>query len=193
MAVTTVETFSAVSTNNVAIMFEGESASEQIQCVGTISGETEIQEIAKLCGGVEIDKIAKPLKMNMTLTAHVPLPVYRKFFGLEEDAVKFVEGVQHYGRNSKAKNFSFVADIVDDFEDVVKMIGLPKCSSTTGLSFTVENGADEVAQLELEFTALMDAEGNFYYELATPETSDATIISKWHTNFSTATVLKTAP
>lgn len=190
MAITKVETFSAVSTNNVAIKFDGETASEVIQCVGSISAETEIQEIVKLCGGVEIDKLSKPLKINMTLTAHVPLPVYRKFFGLTEDAVKFKEGVQHYGRNSKGKSFSFVADIVDDFEDVTKLIGLPKCSSTTGLAFTVENGADEVAQLELEFTALMDAEGNFYYELAEPETVDATIVNEWHTNFSTATVLK---
>lgn len=182
---TVVETFDAVSVKNTSVQFEGKDGTkepgEKFGCVGSISGETEMKELVKMCEGVEVRKRTKPLKMNLTLSAHVKVPIIRKVFGLSDANLK--PGVYKYSKDAKGKEFTLTADVVDEFEDVTKLIAFPKSVSATGLKFTIENGADEVAELELEFTVYPDEKDNFYYEALTSELDDEIIAQSWHTEF----------
>jgi hypothetical protein len=179
-----IEQFDAVTIENASIQFlEGgkPQPGTSFGCVGKLEGETELKEIIKKCAGIEVKKISRPQKMNMTITGHVPVAVVRNIFGLKADGLK--PGVYAYGSKSKGTPFIFTADIVDEFEDLKKMIAFSNCTSTSGLKLTIENGGDEVAEIELEFTAMSDKSGEFYYEAITAEVADQEVVAKWHTQF----------
>lgn len=185
--VTTVEEFDAVSIENASLQFMENGAQQpgtKFGCLGTIEGETELKEIVKVCAGIEKGKVTKPIKMNLTLTGHVKVAAIRKLFGLSNEGLK--PGIYRYSQNTKGKKFVLTADIIDEFQDVKKLIAFPNCVSSTGLKITVEAGADEVAQLELEVTAYPDSasvNGDFYYDAFVAELDDPSVADTWHTTF----------
>jgi len=182
---TVIQEFDAVSIKNASVQFIQNGTQQpgtKFGAVGTIEGETEGVEIIKKCEGVEVKRKFKPVKMNLTVNAHIPVQVARDFFGLKTEGLK--PGVWAYGELSKGKQFVLTADVIDEFEDVKKLIAFPNCSNNTGFKISIENGADEVAMLEMQFTALKDSLGNFYYEAFVDEL-DSTIASQWHTQFNT--------
>lgn len=182
-----VEDFDSVSIANASLQFfEGGTQQPGLKfgCLGTIEGETELKEIIKVCAGMEKGKVTKPIKMNLTLTGHVKVAVIRKIFGLSNDGLK--PGIYRYSQNTKGKKFVLTADIIDEFQDITKLIAFPNCVSATGLKITVEAGADEVAQLEIEVTAYPDAvsvNGDFYYDAFVQELDDPSIATTWHQTF----------
>ncbi|WLR44480.1 phage tail protein (plasmid) [Bacillus carboniphilus] len=184
MMATVIEEFDAMSIKNVALQFIKGGTKEDgkpFGCVGTIGGETEMKELIKRCEGIEAKKTSKPQKHNLTVSAHVDCQVLRDIFGLKTDGLK--TGVYSYGTASKGANFVLTADVIDEFEDVTKMIAFPNCSTASGLKINIENGADEVAEIELEFTALADDSGELYYEAFVDELEDDVVKTDWHKNF----------
>jgi hypothetical protein len=186
---TVIQEFDAVSIKNASVQFF-EGATQQpgtpFGLLGSVEGETEVIEIVKRAEGIEVKRKSKPVKMTMTVAGHVPVKVARDFFGLKTDGLK--PGIWSYGTLSKGKRFVFTADVIDEFEDVVKLIAFPNCSDTAGFKIAVENGADEVAMLELEFTALADGKNNLYYEALVDELADETVATQWHTKFDSVLV-----
>lgn len=186
---TVIQEFDAVSIKNSSIQFFENGVQQEgtpFGSIGTIEGETEVIEIVKRVEGIEAKKKSKPVKMNLTVSAHIPVQVARDFFGLTNKDLK--PGVWAYGSLSQGKRFVYTADVIDEFEDVVKLIAFSNCSNSAGFKISIENGADEVAMLELEFTALKDASNKFYYEAFVSELSDASIATQWHTKFTPALV-----
>ncbi|MHB0803743.1 phage tail protein, partial [Bacillus thuringiensis] len=71
-----------------------------------------------------------------------------------------------------------------------RLIAFPNCSAATGFVKSIENGADELAEFEVEITALPDAYGEFYYEgINLP----ADVQTKWLTTFNPAELRKVKP
>jgi len=192
---TTITEFDAVSITNTSIQFINDNgtqvAGEKFGCVGSIEGETEMLEIIKKCEGIEAKKKTKPVKMTLTLSAHIPVAIARSYFGLTNTGLK--TGIYSYGTLAKGKNFILTADVVDEFEDVTKLIAFSNCINTTGFKISIENAADEVALLEVEFSVLPDSLKNFYYEALVAELADATIATTWHSNFTPALVQVATP
>lgn len=183
---TIVETFDAVSIKNSSVQFFQSNGTKspgvKFGSVGSIEGETTLKEIIKMCEGVEVKKKTRPEKIDLTISAHIPVAVVREFFGLKTDNLE--PGVYAYSTNSKGKEFIYTADVIDEFEDVTKLIAFPKCVSATGFKFAVENGADEVAEMEVEITCYPDEQGNLYYEALVSEIDEFSgIAASWHTNF----------
>ncbi|PTY77352.1 phage tail protein [Heyndrickxia sporothermodurans] len=187
---TTIEEFDAVRITNFNIKFKGEQTAQSFGCVGQLEGETEMITIVKKCEGVETKSKSKPQKMTLSLNAHVKVAPLRSIFGLSNEGLK--PGVYSYGSNSKSKDFVLTADVIDEFEDLTKLIAFPNCTSSTGLTLSIENGADEVAELELEFTAMVDDNKNCYYEALLDELADTTVAETWRTNF-TPDLVKEVP
>lgn len=179
-----IKEFDSVSIANASIQFKEKGTQqegEKFGCIGQLESETEIIEIIKMCAGVEVKKVSKPQKATVTVSAHVPVAVFRKFYGVKNEGLK--PGVYAYGTKSKGLDFVFTADVVDEFEDVTKLIAFANCATASGLKFTIENGAEEVALLEFEFTALPDEEKEIYYEALIPELEDDSVAEQWHTMF----------
>lgn len=195
MATTVVTEFDAVSIRNASVQFiEGgtQSPGTSFGATGSIEGETESIVIEKKSAGMTTKSVTKPQKMNLTYAGHFPVAVLRKIFGLSNEGLK--PGIYSYGQFSKGVNFVLTADVVDEFEDVTKLIAFPNVTSTSGLKIqAIENGAEEVAQIEFEFTVLPDAKGQLYYEALEPEIDDPTVVTQWHTQFNPTLVEVAAP
>lgn len=194
MAPVRIEEFDAVTITGASIQFFENGTQQEgtkFGCMGSINGETEMRDIVKNCEGVEAKKISKPVKMNNTVNAHIPVQVARDFFGLSNKDLK--PGVWAYGSLSKGKKFVFTADVIDEFEDVTKLIAFVNCTNSTGFRIQIENGGDEVAQLELQFTSLRDELKNFYYEALIDELEDATVAKQWHEKFTPELVKVATP
>ncbi|HDX9587590.1 TPA: phage tail protein [Bacillus pseudomycoides] len=162
MAVTTIDVFDAVTIKNASVLFKGESVTEPFGCVGKLDAESEVKEIKKVCGGVTQKKKSKPSQLNVKISGHMKLSVLREIFGIKNDGL--IDNVYSYGIDSSGKDFVFVAEELDDFEEVSRLIAFPKCSSASGFVKSVENGAEELAETEIEITALPDEFGKLYYE-----------------------------
>lgn len=188
-----IEEFDSVSIVNASIQLKKKGVQEPgtpFGCVGTIEGEPEIKEIKKICGGATIKKKTKTTEIKITVAAHIPVKVARDYFGFDTTGLK--PGIWAYGSESKGNDFVFTADVVDEFQDIVKLIAFPNCSNSTGFKFSIANGEEELAMMELEFTALPDDLKKFYYEAFVDELADATVAQKWHTQFN-STLVKGTP
>ncbi|EAG8839284.1 phage tail protein [Listeria monocytogenes] len=189
---TIIEEFDATRVTNVGTKFSEDATSIAFGCLGSIEGETELLELVKKCGGVETKKKTTPQKMSLTLNGHVKVPVLRDIFGLSNEGLK--AGVYSYGADSLSKPFVLTADVLDEFEAQTKLIAFSNCVAATGLKITVENGADEVAEVELEFTAMIDDNRKCYYEAIISELDEAdkdAFVKQWHTNFTPDMVIAT--
>lgn len=182
MATTEIKEFDPVRTTNFAIKYKGATESSEFGCVGTLSGETVLVTITKNCEGRPAKKKSKPQSMNLTISAHIKVDAARKIFGLTNTGLK--PGIYSYGTDSTTEDFCLTADVIDEFEDIVKKIAFTNCTSSTGLTLNVENGAEELAELELTFEVLPDTENKLYYEAFESEMDDETK-TQWHTNFTT--------
>ncbi|EAE7102655.1 phage tail protein [Listeria monocytogenes] len=189
---TIIEEFDATRVTNVGTKFSEDATSIAFGCLGSIEGETELLELVKKCEGVETKKKTTPQKMSLKLNGHVKVPVLRDIFGLSNEGLK--AGVYSYGADSLSKPFVLTADVLDEFEAQTKLIAFSNCVAATGLKITVENGADEVAEVELEFTAMIDDNRKCYYEAIISELDEAdkdAFVKQWHTNFTPDMVIAT--
>ncbi|ENB4264216.1 phage tail protein [Bacillus cereus] len=182
----TIDVFDAVEIKNASVLFKGATVSEPFGCVGKLDAETEIKSISKLCGGVIQKKKSKPSQLTVTISGHMQLKVLRDIFGITNDGL--VTDVYAYGIDSIGKDFSFVAEEADIFEGNKRLIAFPNCTAATGYVKSVENGAEELAEFELEITALPDAYGQLYYEGIN---LTGTVESNWLTKFDPASLQKT--
>ncbi|WP_414625491.1 phage tail protein [Enterococcus faecium] len=187
---TVVTTFDNISIKRIAFNFKNAGNAIATNCNGQLDGETEMQTVVKKCGATEVKSKSKPINMTVTITAHVPMEVYRRFNGLKQDG-RIKPGIYSYGPDSVGEDFSLAAEIVDDFEENRKLVGMLACTSNTGLTFSIENGADEVAALELEAKVMQDEFGKFYHEAIVAELEED-LTDQWMTNLSADVIKKTS-
>lgn len=180
-----VETFDPVTITNIGVQFIEEDGTKspavKFGAAGTVGGETVLRQIIKRMEGIEADKITKPEKMTLTIAAHIKVSVMRQNFGFNNQDLK--PGIYSYGTNSKGKHFTLTADVIDEFEDLTKIIAFPKCVTATGFTFNIENGADEVALMEISLEAYPDEFKQIMYDSLIAELEDPTIATTWHTQF----------
>lgn len=188
MANTIVTTFDNVSIKKIAFMFKGAESADVTDCNGQLEGETEMQTIEKKCGAAVVKTKSKPVGMTVTITAHVPVVVFRKFYGLKHDE-RLKPGIYSYGPDSVGVDFALAAEVVDDFEENSKLLAFLSATSNTGLTFTIENGADEVAALELETKIMTDQFGKYYHEAIVAEL-DEDLTDAWMNTLSPEVIKK---
>jgi hypothetical protein len=192
MISTVVEQFDAVAIKNASIQKKLPDGSKQLgtkfAAIGSIEGTTTLIELIKMEEGMEVKKRVKPQKMDLVFSAHVPVQVVRDVFGFSNEDLK--PGVYAYGKDSKGAEFTLTADVIDEFEDVTKLIAFPECTTATGYQFSIENGASEVAELSITLTAYADGQGKIMYDAIVPELDDVTIMEKWHQEFNPILVVK---
>lgn len=151
-------------------------------CIGSISGDPEVVTIEKRCGSRTIKSKTKTNKLDMTISGHIPLSVARNYFGMTNDKLK--TGIWAAGTLTKGKDFILTVTAVDDFGENEKLIAFPNASNTSGFRIQpMEAGVEEVAMLELTFSALPDELNYFYYEAIVAELEDPTVAELWHTDF----------
>lgn len=179
-----VEQFDTWDINNASIQFISggtQAPGTKFGCIGTMTSEPETVVLSKRCGRTTIREKTVTTKLNVTVSAHVEVQVLRDYFGLTNEDLK--AGVYSYGSDSLGKDFVFTADVIDSFEDNTKLIAFPNASNSGGFTINIDTSQEELAMLEISFSAVADVANQFYYEAIVAELDDPTIAETWHTNF----------
>lgn len=112
------------------------------------------------------------------MTLHMNYDLYVEAFGMDQEGLK--TGVMAYGRNSRHKEFALVAQIYDE-DGNEKLVAYPRCVMSSAPSASIENGAEEVAEIEIEINLFADDNGNVKYEAIAEEAKD--IADTWMTDW----------
>lgn len=178
--------FSEFELDQLGIKFEKTEKYESVNCVGACEEEMETKVVTKSCRGLIFKKIAKGTgNGTLKITAHIPWAVYTEFYGMSLDML--IEGVKAYGKNSKHKSFGVVMHVNDE-DGEEKYKAYPNCIMETGVVRKIENGAEEVAELEVEASVMPDEYGNGLYEALATELKDEDVKAEWMTAFTPALV-----
>lgn len=180
--------FSEYEVDELGFKFEDDTAYQSAKCIGASEEEMEVKVITKLCRGVVAkEKVKGTGRGTVKITAHIPYDIYVAMYGMELDTL--LAGVRGYGRNSVHKHFSMVAHVTDE-DGHEKLKAYPNCVVKTGKSSKIENGAEEVAQIELEVSVSPDEYGQGVYEAVVDTSLDETVKDTWMTAFTPTLVQK---
>lgn len=168
--------------DQMGIKFEGTEAYQSVNCLGSVEEEMEAKVVTKSCRGVVAKTRVKGTGAGtLKISAHIPWAVYTAAYGME--LTSLIEGVKAYGRNSIHKVMSVVMHVLDE-DNNEKLKAYPNCIiSSGGVTRKTENGAEEVAELELEISVMPDDYGNGLYEAVIDELTDETVKTTWMTAF----------
>lgn len=153
-----------------------------IGCVGSCEESMNVKTITKRCEGVVVITITKGDGTGeLKLSLHMKYDAFIEAYGMEFENLK--DGVYAYGRNSVHKHFCFTYQAIDEEGDI-KLKAYPNCVISTGFARKIENGGEEVAEMELTIAVNPDEEGVGVYEAIESNIKDEELKSKWLTEFS---------
>lgn len=177
--------FSDFEIDRIGVKFADAEATVAMNCVGSVEEELTAKAVTKKCRGVVIKNTVRGTgEGTLTISAHVPHEIFKTAFGMALDTLK--EGVTAYGSNSRHKEFTLTLHVVDE-DGAEKYKAYPKCIFAARPTISTENGAEEVAEVEMTVTIAPDEHGNGMYE-ALAEGLSEDISSKWMDNFTPALV-----
>lgn len=173
--------FSDFELDQLGIKFKSTTEYKSVNCVGSCEEEMESKVITKSCRGIVVKKVVKGTgNGTLKITAHIPWEVYTKFYGMELDTL--IEGVKAYGKNSVHESFGAVMHVNDE-DGAEKYKAYPNCIMETGVVRKIENGAEEVAELEITASVMPDEYGNGLYEALASELKDEDVKAQWMSAF----------
>ena len=159
--------FSNFEIKNASIKFKDAEAFVKLGCVGSAEDELEVQVVTKHCEGVLAKSVAKGAGSGtLSMSLHMRYDLYTEAFGMNQEGLK--DDVMAYGRNSRHKEFALVAQVYDE-DGNLKYIAYPRCVMSSAPSCSIENGATEVAEIEIEVNLFADDNGNVKYEAISSE------------------------
>lgn len=182
MANKLITVFSEYEIKNSAIKINDASSSEfkKIGCVGAIEEALDCITVTKKCEGVVKKTVTRGTGTGEAkLTLHMNYNLYVSIFGMDQEGLK--EGVYAYGTGSRHKEFCFVAEVMDE-DGNIKYKAYPRCAVKTGPNNKIENGGEEVQEIEVTFSLYPDDNGNCEYESPAVEL-DETTKGQWMTAF----------
>ena len=148
-----------------------------------------MKTVTKKCQGVSVKSRTRGDGTGkLTISMHIPKPVYDEMYAMILDDL--IDGVRAYGQNSLHPEFSIVQDVFDE-DDNEKFKAYPNCTLQSGKKGSIENGAEEVAEIDLEIAIMPDEYGNGMYEALAADLKDETVKTTWMSAFTPGLVRKT--
>ena len=178
--------FSEFEVKNTSIRFKGDSVdATKIGCVGSLEETMNTKTVSKKCEGVVVKTVTRgDGSGEISLSLHMRYDLYLKSYGMVLDTLK--DGVYAYGQNSRHEAFCLTCEVIDE-DGIKKLKAYPNCIVSSGVSRKIENGAEEVAEIEMTIAVMPDEYGNGVYEAIESEV-DETIKTAWMTSFDPKTV-----
>lgn len=181
MAGITEKVFSEAEVRKIGIKIGEAEKADINECVGTWEEELEVKTVTKKCRGV-VSKSRTKGTGNGTIKAsmHMAQDLFAEMYGMKQEGLK--DGVIAYGTKSLHPVFCVTALVLDE-DDNEKLKAYPNCTIQTALTRKVENGAEEIAEIELELAITPDEEGNGMYEAVVTDLTDEELKTKWLESF----------
>lgn len=180
--------FSEFEVEEQHIKMADEDSYSTMSCVGSSEEDLEVKIITKKCrGAIAKEKVKGTGNGTLTESLHVPRDTYNKMYNMNRPNLK--KGVYAYGQNSSHPEFSITQRVLDE-DGVEKFKAYPRCVLESGPKRPVENGQEEVPELELTIKLLPDDNGECMYEALKSELDEETA-GKWLEHFDTSLVQST--
>lgn len=180
--------FSRYEVKKSNIKVDGDTKNYPLNCVGSLETELEVKTITKSCEGVVKKKRSRGAGSGTaTLSLHIPYALYVKIYGMDVDGL--IEGVNAYGKNSIHKTFSYTG-VVRDEDGNELLIALPNCVASSGPKMNIENGAEEVSEVEIEIDLMPDEYDQCEYELFVSKLPSSITVEKWLNEFTPSMLQK---
>lgn len=160
-----------------------------MELVGGVDEELEAKKMIKKGRGVTVkQKVRGTGNGTVKVTGHIPYELYNEMYGMNLKTL--IEGVKGYGINSVHPTFSMTCDVFDE-DDMEKLKAYPNCVLTSGVARKIENGGEEVAEIELEVSVMPDEFGQGMYEALVENLADDALKTDWLTKFEPSMAQKT--
>ena len=159
--------FSDFEVKETAIRFSGDESAERIGCVGSLDETLNTKTITKKCEGVVKKQVTKgDGTAAVKYSLHIRWAIFYKMLGMKFEQLK--DGVYAYGENSTHEEACITSKVFDE-DGNLKLKAYPRFSITDAVARKIENGTEEVAEIEISGTALPDDDGNCTYEVMVSE------------------------
>lgn len=191
MSYTSAEVYSPYELDQLAIKVAGETSFTRDDCVGRLEVERETKTVTKSCRGVTKKRKTKPTgNGTLTISMHIKLALYRKINGMVNGGLQ--PGVYAFDNTSAMPEFTVAARVKDE-DDNIMYKGFPRCKIEEINTLSIENGAEEVAEVEIKASYMPDDYNKGEYEALEVElTGDVLNAENWMTEFSSELAQLTA-
>ena len=183
MSFSSAEVYSYFECDQLAIKVAGDEAYTRDDCVGSIEVERETKTVTKSCRGVIKKRKTKATgNGTLTLKMHVKLALYRKLYAMTNEGLQ--PGVYAFD-NTVAMPEASIAARVKDEDDNIMFLGYPRAKVEEINTLSIENGAEEVAEVEMKLSYMPDDYNKGEYQALEIElTGNELTAENWMTDFS---------
>lgn len=178
--------FSEFAAEKIGIKIKGEAKHELAGAVGKVEEAMNAKTVSKKYKGIEAKTRTKGDGTGeLKLSLHIDYEIYKKMYGMNSDTVK--PGIAVYGSNSVHPEFSLTL-LIEDEDGKKKVKAYPRCIVKEGNAGSIENGSDNVAEIDLTISVMPDDFGNGKYEALTSDLKAAGFTEdSWMENFTPET------
>ena len=103
-----------------------------------------------------------------------------------------IDGVRAYGQSSTHPEFCITQEVYDEDGDK-KFKAYPRCIMESGVSRSIENGTEEVKEVDLDISIMPDEHGMGMYEVLDSELKEETVRTNWMSKFDPETMYSSIP
>lgn len=183
MSFTSAEVYSPYELDQLAIKVSGDESYTRDDCIGSLEVERETKTVTKSCRGVVKKRKTKPTgNGTLTISMHIKLELYRKINGMVNGGLQ--PGIYAFDNTSAMPEFTVTARVKDE-DDNIMYKGFPRCKIEEINTLSIENGAEEVAEVEIKASYMPDDYNKGEYEALEVElTGNVLNADNWMTEFS---------
>ena len=186
MSFSSAEVYSYFECDQLAMKVAGDEAYTRDDCVGSLNVERETKTVTKKCRGVVKKRKTKPTgNGTIELKLHIKLALYRRINAMTNEGLQ--PGVYAFDNTQSMPELALTARVKDE-DDNVMFLGYPRCKVEEINKLEIENGAEEVAEVEMKLSYMPDDYNKGEYQaLEVDLTGDVLTPSNWMTTFSSET------
>ena len=179
------EVYSYFECDQLALKVAGDEAYTRDDCVGSINIERETKTVTKSCRGVVKKRKTKPTgNGTLTISMHIKMALYRRINAMTNAGLQ--PGIYAFDNTTPMPEVSVAARVKDE-DDNIMYLGYPRCKVEEINATEIENGAEEVAEVEMKLSYMPDDYNKGEYQaLAIELTGDVLNADNWMTDFSSA-------
>ena len=191
MSFSAADVYSYFECDQLAMKVAGEEEYTRDDCVGTLSVERETKTVTKSCRGVVKKRKTKPTgNGTINLKMHIKMALYRKIHAMTNEGLQ--PGIYAFDNTEPMPEFSLTARVKDE-DDNIMFLGYPRCKIEEINSMEIENGAEEVAEVEMTVSYMPDDYNKGEYQALEVELiGDVLNADNWMTDFDSETAQLTS-
>lgn len=172
--------YSEFELEKLMVKMKGEELHTECGAVGTAEETLNIRSVTKKYKGVEAKSRTKGAGSGeLKISLHMNYEMYKQAFGMNQQGL--IKGVTAYGRKSTHPEFSMTALVLDE-DGIEKLVAYPRCIIKTEPSSKIENGSEDVPEIEMTVALMPDGYDNCKYEALAGDIPEE-IAAKWLESF----------